>query len=78
MCLVLLIRKKSILNVASGFVVAGILVPIWYFTFKEHTIAHPWMTAKLLSLFAGLGMSAAITMATIYWRLIFADAEMHN
>jgi hypothetical protein len=58
-------KQKLPLDVVLGFLLGGIMIPGWFFIFKEHTIIHPWMTGRLLSLFAGLGMSAAITMFAI-------------
>jgi len=58
-------KQKLPLDVVLGFLLAGIMVPGWFFIFKQHTIIHAWMTGRLLSLFAGLGMSAAITMFAI-------------
>ena len=58
-------KQKLPLDVVLGFLLGGIMIPGWFFIFKEHTIIHPWLTGRLLSLFAGLGMSAAITMLVI-------------
>jgi hypothetical protein len=58
-------KQKLPLDVVLGFLLGGIMIPGWFFIFKQHTIIHNWLTGRLLSLFAGLGMSAAITMLTI-------------
>jgi hypothetical protein len=58
-------KQKLPLDVVLGFLLGGIMIPGWFFIFKQHTIIHAWMTGRLLSLFAGLGMSAAITMLVI-------------
>ena len=56
-----LLKKRALpLTVLSGFFLAGALVPVWFVVFKQHTIIHSWMTGRLLTLFAGLGMSAAL------------------
>jgi hypothetical protein len=58
-------KQKLPLDVVLGFLLSGIMIPGWFFIFKQHTIIHAWLTGRLLSLFAGLGMSAAITMLAI-------------
>jgi hypothetical protein len=58
-------KQKLPLDVVLGFLLGGIMIPGWFFIFKQHTIIHAWMTGRLLSLFAGVGMSAAITMFAI-------------
>jgi hypothetical protein len=58
-------KQKLPLDVVLGFLLGGIMIPGWFFIFKQHTIIQAWLTGKLLSLFAGLGMSAAITMFVI-------------
>ena len=58
-------KQKLPLDIVLGFLLGGIMIPGWFFIFKQHTIIHAWMTGRLLSLFAGLGMSAAITMFAI-------------
>jgi hypothetical protein len=65
LCWGLVNKQKLPLNVLSGFLLTGVLIPVWFLIFKQHTIVHAWMTGRLLSLFAGLGMSAAITMLAI-------------
>jgi hypothetical protein len=58
-------KQKLPLDVVLGFLLGGIMIPGWFFIFKQHTIIQAPMTGRLLSLFAGLGMSAAITMLVI-------------
>jgi hypothetical protein len=65
LCWGLVNKQKLPLNVLSSFLLTGALIPVWFLIFKQHTIVHAWMTGRLLSLFAGLGMSAAITMLAI-------------
>jgi hypothetical protein len=60
LCWVLLRKRTLPWNVISGFVLAGALIPGWFVVFRQHTIIHSWMTGRLLTLFAGLGMSAAL------------------
>jgi multisubunit Na+/H+ antiporter MnhB subunit len=68
LCLVLHEKKKLPSNTLSGFLLAGMLIPSWFFILMEHSIGDAWLTGRLLSLFAGLGMSAFITMFVILKR----------
>jgi surface polysaccharide O-acyltransferase-like enzyme len=63
-------KGVSPVAVALGFVMAAALVPAWFLAFEQHTIAHAWMTGRLVTLFCGLGMSLAVlagwALATTY------------
>jgi hypothetical protein len=52
-----LLRKKDVshLTIGIGFCMIAALVPIWFLLFRQHTITHTWMTARLMSLFSDLG-----------------------
>lgn len=65
LCWILYNKKSLPLDVLCGFLLAGILVSGWFITFEQHTIIHAGSTGRLVSLFAGLGMSAALTMIWI-------------
>jgi len=65
LCWSLVKKQKLPLNTLLGFLLAGILIPLWFIIFKQHTIVHAWMTGRLLVLLAGLGMSAALTLFAI-------------
>jgi hypothetical protein len=53
-------KGVSPVAVALGFVMAAALVPAWFLAFERHTLAHVWMTGRLVTLFCGLGMSLAV------------------
>jgi hypothetical protein len=58
-------KQKLPLDVVLAFLLAGVMIPVWFFIFRQHTMFFGWMTVRFLSLFAGLGMSAAVTMLAI-------------
>ena len=43
-----------------SFILVGMLVPLWFAEFFNHTIVHFWMTGRLLSVFFALAISLAL------------------
>lgn len=61
-CWLLFERKKLSFSTLSAFLLAGMFIPGWFLILRQHTMGDAWLTVRLLSLFAGLGMSAFLTM----------------
>ena len=49
-------RRDAVIS----FILVGMLVPIWFAEFFNHTIVHFWMTGRLLSVFFALAISLAV------------------
>jgi hypothetical protein len=65
LCWTVLRKKKIRADCLYGFLTAGALIVCWFLILREHTVIHAWETGRLLTLFAGLGMSGALSMLAL-------------